>query len=186
MTTAATALPTPPSSSSFPFLTLGVGCVVCSESVIEGPFGVSIGAGSVVHPRATICARFGPVVIGANCVVEEFACIRAPADSAEGIEIGNMNLLRVGCVVEASLGSGNLVDCRARVPAGTGLGSGCVVGPAITIDAPLTDGTILYGSASTANIAQRRRADQFAANIEDIKPKEILREMLSKTHRILH
>lgn len=47
--------------------------VVCSEATIRGD--VSIGEGTIVHPGATILGETGPIVIGDNNIIEEFACI---------------------------------------------------------------------------------------------------------------
>ena len=33
------------------------------------------GTGTIVHPKATIFAIAGPIVIGANCIIEEAAII---------------------------------------------------------------------------------------------------------------
>lgn len=43
--------------------------VVCNEAVLFGD--VTIGEGTVVHPRAIIVARSGPIVIGNNNIFEE-------------------------------------------------------------------------------------------------------------------
>ena len=47
--------------------------VVCQDVQIVGD--VTIGAGTVVHPKAKISALRGPIVIGENCIVEELAAI---------------------------------------------------------------------------------------------------------------
>lgn len=185
MTTAGTALPTPPTSSALSFVELRTGCVVCSEATLEGPFKISIGSGTIVHPRALLSAKFGPITIGANNVIEEFAVVRAPPDAPDGIQLDDRNLIRVGAEVEASLGQGNVVECKAHVVAGATVPNGCLIGQGVVVDAPITaDGTILY--LSNGQVCQRRRADQLAANFEEIKAKDVLRDMLSKTHRTLH
>jgi dynactin-6 len=47
--------------------------LICLDTDIRGE--VTIGAGSVVHPRAAILAVGGPIVIGRNCVLEETAVL---------------------------------------------------------------------------------------------------------------
>lgn len=185
MTTAATALPAPPTGNALSFLTLRTGCVVCSEATLEGPFPILIGSGTIIHPRAVLSAKFGPLTIGANNVVEEFAVLRAPPQAENGIELADRNLIRCGASVEASLGTGNVVECKAQVLPGATLQSGCLIGQGVVVELPVTaDGTIMYLSAG--QLCQRRRTDQLQANLEEIKSKDCLRDMLSKTHRTLH
>lgn len=43
--------------------------VVCNEAVLFGD--ITIGEGTVVHPKAVIVARSGPIVIGNNNIFEE-------------------------------------------------------------------------------------------------------------------
>lgn len=50
-----------------------VGALVCEESKLRGD--ITIGAGTIVHPSATIIAEAGPIVIGEKCLVEEQAKI---------------------------------------------------------------------------------------------------------------
>jgi carbonic anhydrase/acetyltransferase-like protein (isoleucine patch superfamily) len=184
-TNASTALPAPPAASAHPFVQVLPGAVVCSEAVLEGPHTILIGANAIVHPRAVLSARLGPITLGANCVVEECAILRATNDG--GISLGASNLLRVACVVEADLGTGNVVDVRAVVPASSGLGNGCVVGCGVVLDAPLGDNTVAFRSGGgQGGVAHRFRPDQLAMNLDDIRPKDALRDMLTTTHRVIH
>jgi dynactin-6 len=45
------------------------GAVVCVEAEIMG--NVTIGTGTVVHPKAKIIAEAGPIIIGENNLIEE-------------------------------------------------------------------------------------------------------------------
>lgn len=103
-------------SASVAFLHLGASCVVCSEALLTGPHPIRLGAGCIVHPRARIDSSLGPITIGANNVLEEWATVRAV--DAHGLTLGDNNVLRVGACVEAPIGSGNVVDCRAHVAHG--------------------------------------------------------------------
>jgi carbonic anhydrase/acetyltransferase-like protein (isoleucine patch superfamily) len=47
--------------------------VVCQEALLQGE--ITIGAGTVIHPKAQILAEAGPIVIGENNLVEENAVI---------------------------------------------------------------------------------------------------------------
>uniref|UniRef100_A0A665XFS0 Dynactin subunit 6 n=1 Tax=Echeneis naucrates TaxID=173247 RepID=A0A665XFS0_ECHNA len=52
---------------------IAAGAVVCVESEIRGD--VTIGARTVVHPKARIIAEAGPIVIGEGNLIEEQALI---------------------------------------------------------------------------------------------------------------
>lgn len=45
---------------------------MCQDVDLKGD--ITIGAGTVVHPKATILA-LGPIVIGQNCIIEESVII---------------------------------------------------------------------------------------------------------------
>ncbi|RXW20457.1 hypothetical protein EST38_g5391 [Candolleomyces aberdarensis] len=47
--------------------------VVCQDVELKGD--ITIGAGTIVHPKATIFAIAGPIVIGAGCIIEEATII---------------------------------------------------------------------------------------------------------------
>jgi dynactin-6 len=47
--------------------------VICQDAELKGE--ITIGAGTVVHPKATLFAAAGPIEIGENCIVEENAVI---------------------------------------------------------------------------------------------------------------
>lgn len=46
-----------------------VGAIVCEEAKLRGD--ITIGAGTIVHPCASIIADAGPIVIGERCLIEE-------------------------------------------------------------------------------------------------------------------
>jgi len=138
------------------------------------------------------------VKIGANCVLEEWSRVVAPDGS--GVSMGDFNLIRVGSQVEGSMGRANIVECRAKLHPGSSIGNGCVVSAGLEVDGTLDDETVLYGSPSLASsashpstpsarvlgVCQRVKRGQLESNLDEVRPKEILRDMLSKTHRILH
>lgn len=49
------------------------GAVVCDESILKGD--ITIGPRTVVHPRASIIADAGPIIIGEGNIIEEMASI---------------------------------------------------------------------------------------------------------------
>lgn len=59
---------------SLPFsLKIALHAVVCHESKLRGD--ITIGAQTIVHPRATIIAEAGPIIIGNSNIIEEQALI---------------------------------------------------------------------------------------------------------------
>ena len=47
--------------------------LVCQDADLRGD--ITIGEGSVIHPKCSILAMGGPIVIGKECLVEETAVI---------------------------------------------------------------------------------------------------------------
>lgn len=82
--------------------------VVCQDVDMKGD--ITIGAGTIVHPKATIFAAGGPIVIGSGCIVEEGAIILnryvvlcrslqylIGYRRKEVMRIGDDNLFEIGC-----------------------------------------------------------------------------------------
>jgi len=104
---------------------VGSRSIVCQEADIRGD--VTIGAGCVLHPKCTMFAYAGPIVMGDCCIVEETAVIvnrnKAP------MVIGSYNLFETGCRIEAaSIGSYNTFEPKSRVPSSIALKDYCVIG----------------------------------------------------------
>lgn len=49
------------------------GATVCEDCTLEGD--ITIGGGTVIHPRVTIVAEGGPIIIAEYCIIEEYATI---------------------------------------------------------------------------------------------------------------
>uniref|UniRef100_A0A9J7YME2 Dynactin subunit 6 n=1 Tax=Cyprinus carpio carpio TaxID=630221 RepID=A0A9J7YME2_CYPCA len=105
---------------------IAAGAVVCVESDIRGD--VTIGARTVVHPKARIIAEAGPIVIGEGNLIEEQALIinSYPENilpDAEDVEpktmsIGINNVFEVGCVSQAlKIGDNNVIESKGEVAA---------------------------------------------------------------------
>lgn len=58
---------------SFFSLKISAQAIVCHESKLRGD--ITIGMNTIVHPRATIIAEAGPIIIGQNNIIEEQAYI---------------------------------------------------------------------------------------------------------------
>ena len=86
--------------------------LIAQDATLAGT--ITIGAGCIVHPRASILATAGPIELGENCVVEELAIIEnagQPGKDEEDpvLRIGHNNQFSVGC--RAS--SHNIASSRA-------------------------------------------------------------------------
>lgn len=81
--------------------------LICQDADLKGD--ITIGAGSVIHPKATLFAVAGPIVLGVDCIVEENAVIVNRYVGAyrsswlltdrrkEAMRIGDENHFMVGC-----------------------------------------------------------------------------------------
>ena len=67
--------------------------MVCQDVELKGD--ITIGPGTVVHPKATVFAIAGPIVIGSGCIIEEAAII--VNRRKEVMRIGDNNLFEIGC-----------------------------------------------------------------------------------------
>ncbi|KAG8925173.1 hypothetical protein FRC03_009014 [Tulasnella sp. 419] len=157
--------------------------IVCQDVELKGD--ITIGSGTVVHPKATIFAVAGPIVIGANCIIEEAVIIVNRRKDI--MRIGDDNLFEIGCRVEApSIGNFNTISTRARIHHTARLTSYCVIGPGTLLvpeeDETLDEYTVVYGTG-----AQRRTwSGRGKAQEADLRRKhsEYLRDMLPKFNRL--
>lgn len=62
--------------ASSPVVTISKTAVVCQETTFIGPFDITIGDETVIHPKAQIKATKGPISIGQRNIVEEFVLIQ--------------------------------------------------------------------------------------------------------------
>lgn len=157
--------------------------VVCLDVDLKGD--VTIGSGTVVHPKATIFAMAGPIVIGAGCIIEEAVIIVNRRKDV--MRIGDSNLLEIGCRVECpSIGEMNTVGARARIHHTVRLTNHCVIGAGCMVvpseDEVLDDFTVVYGPTAERRTWSGRGKIQEA----DLRQKhvEYLREMLPKFNRL--
>uniref|UniRef100_A0A3Q3H1Z6 Dynactin subunit 6 n=1 Tax=Labrus bergylta TaxID=56723 RepID=A0A3Q3H1Z6_9LABR len=139
------------------FKYIAAGAVVCVESEIRGD--VTIGARTVVHPKARIIAEAGPIVIGEGNLIEEQALIinSYPENimpDTEGVEpktmtIGTNNVFEVACGI---LCNANNNVCCIKNAADLGrnviLTSGCIVGACCQVNTceVVPENTVVYGS----------------------------------------
>ncbi|KAG7243361.1 hypothetical protein INR49_011817 [Caranx melampygus] len=136
---------------------IAAGAVVCVESEVRGD--VTIGARTVVHPKARIIAEVGPIVIGEGNLIEEQALIinSYPENimpDTEGVEpktmtIGANNVFEVGCVSQAlKIGDNNVIESKADLGRNVILTSGCIIGACCQVNTceAVPENTVVYGS----------------------------------------
>ncbi|XP_026070675.1 dynactin subunit 6 [Carassius auratus] len=150
---------------------IAAGAVVCVESDIRGD--VTIGARTVVHPKARILADAGPIVIGEGNLIEEQALIinSYPENilpDAEDVEpktmsIGINNVFEVGCVSQAlKMGDNNVIESKAEVGRNVILSSGCIVGACCQVNTceVIPENTVIYGSECLRRVQTERPQPQ--------------------------
>ena len=114
--------------------------------------------GCILHPRCTLAALAGPIVIGDCCIVEEtasiinrcewpcsrphhlisnmlYACVTLPTSSSSApLVIGSYNLFEVGCRIQSPLiGSYNTFEPKCSVLENVTLDDYCVIGAGCTV-----------------------------------------------------
>jgi dynactin-6 len=72
---------------------IGSKVIIPQDVTLRGA--ITIGTGSVLHPKCTIVAMGGPIVIGIHCIIEENVVI--VNRSKQTMIIGDYNLFQVGC-----------------------------------------------------------------------------------------
>ncbi|KAK7468684.1 hypothetical protein VKT23_003187 [Stygiomarasmius scandens] len=157
--------------------------VVCQDVELKGD--ITIGSGTIVHPKATIFAVAGPIVIGSGCIIEESAII--VNRRKEVMRIGDDNLFEIGSRIESpSIGSFNTFSTRCRVHHTVRISSYCVIGAGCLLvpaeDETLEDYTVVYGT----NGERRKWSGRGKVQEADLRRKhaEYLREMLPKFNRL--
>ncbi|GAA99293.1 hypothetical protein E5Q_05988 [Mixia osmundae IAM 14324] len=172
---------------------------ICTDVDLRGE--ITIGPGTVLHPRASILALGGgAIVIGKGNIIEENATILNRRK--EPMIIGDYNHFEVGCRVECPVvGSSNTFGGRCRLTAQTSvtdrctIGAGCQVAPQPFFDnideaadsnsiytETLPSQTVIYGKDAMRRKWTGVGADQ--ARALHLKHLEVLREILPQYGRV--
>ncbi|KAJ2764988.1 hypothetical protein IWQ56_004275 [Coemansia nantahalensis] len=162
-------------------LQLDVNALVCKNAVVDGD--VQIGSGTVVHVGASIIAKNGPIIIGANNIISERATIVNRHSSP--LTIGDNNLLETDCLVEGrGIGHGNIVQARGRVAGTSTLGNNCVVGATCSTEPAenVADNTVLFGSPQSRRLRAGTNAEHAAVHKRHL---EYIHEMLPRYNHIV-
>ncbi|CAL4159507.1 unnamed protein product, partial [Meganyctiphanes norvegica] len=130
------------------------GAVVCLEADYVGD--ISIGARTVIHPKARIIAQAGPIIIGEGNLIEEQAQIinkwpegEEPGKEPQIMVIGSNNVFEVDSFCQAKkVGDNNVLESKSHVGGGVELTKGCVVGSLCSLTCPqvLSENTVVYGT----------------------------------------
>ncbi|PIA19630.1 dynactin subunit 6 [Coemansia reversa NRRL 1564] len=155
--------------------------LVCKNAVIEGD--VQIGNGTVVHVGASIIAKSGPIVIGANNIICERATIIN--NHSTPLMIGDGNLLETDSRIEGrGIGHRNIVQVRSKVTGSSTLGNNCVVSATCSTEPTenVPDNTVLYGNPQSRRTRVDADTDHSAVHIKHL---EYIHEMLPRYNHII-
>ncbi|KAI9825446.1 MAG: hypothetical protein M1832_001176 [Thelocarpon impressellum] len=144
--------------------------IIADTAVLSGTFPVTIGANAVLHPRAKLLSTYGPVSVGAWCVIGERCVVglSSPPSASkdiggkvgeEGVVVEDATTLEPGAVVEAKrVGQGSVIDVRARLNPGSSVGAKCKIGPLCVVaeGESVPDRTVVYHDGG-AGMRRRRR-----------------------------
>lgn len=148
------------SHESKPNLKIAAEALVCHESKLRGD--ITIGSKTVVHPRATIIAEAGPIIIGESNIIEEQAYIinrlplGADPSTVQVMEIGSNNVFEVDCVFESTkMGDHNVLEVKAHVGPGVEISNCCIIGAGCKLNGKeiLPENSVIYGSDCARRIA---------------------------------
>ncbi|CAC5356552.1 DCTN6 [Mytilus coruscus] len=150
-----------------PSVKIAAGALVCDECELVGD--ITIGARTVVHPKARIIAEDGPIYIGENNIIEELVQIvnknpEGKSSSTQNVMIiGNNNVFEVGSYIEATkIGDHNMVEAKAKVGRQVELTSGCIIGGMCSVSSTETmpENTVICGSNCDRRVARERPPTQ--------------------------
>ncbi|XP_073979564.1 dynactin subunit 6 [Rhodnius prolixus] len=152
--------------SSSKDLRIGQGAVVCLDSKLVGS--ISIGPKSLLHPKSTIIAEGGPIIIGESNIFEEQSIVQHRVDidkkdRPNTLMIGSNNVFEVGCTVLAKvIGDNNVFESKCYVGPDIEVGNGCIIGAGVKLTAKerLPDNIILTGTNYNRTIAADRPPPQ--------------------------
>ncbi|KAA8582473.1 hypothetical protein FQN60_006144 [Etheostoma spectabile] len=124
---------------------IAAGAVVCVESEIRGD--VSIGARTVVHPKARIIAEAGPIIIGEGNLIEEQALIINSYPENILPDTEGVHILNDSATVSQALkiGDNNVIESKGK---NVILTSGCIIGACCQVNTceAVPENTVVYGS----------------------------------------
>ncbi|KAM3177567.1 hypothetical protein ACTXT7_004320 [Hymenolepis weldensis] len=139
---------------------IATGAVVSSECDLQGD--IFVGTRTVIHPKARILARAGPIRIGESNLIEEQVEIVNDTPNTILI-IGDFNVFEVGARVSSrEVGNSNVFESKCYVGPQVRISNGCVIGAMCSLTAPeqLPENTMIYGEDCQRRIASERPMPQ--------------------------
>nr|CAD7258124.1 unnamed protein product [Timema shepardi] len=150
--------------SMLPSIKILPGALVCKECDLQGE--ITIGSMTIVHPKVTIIAEAGPIIIGENNLIEEQTSIinRLPQGTTTPsttpvLIIGANNVFEVDSYSEAmKIGDNNVLESKAFIGRDVELTNGCIIGAGCRVVCPETvsENTIIHGETRL----RRKQADR--------------------------
>uniref|UniRef100_A0A0B6Y2S9 Dynactin subunit 6 n=1 Tax=Arion vulgaris TaxID=1028688 RepID=A0A0B6Y2S9_9EUPU len=155
---------------SNPNLKIAAGATVCEDSELMGD--ITIGARTVIHPKARILAETGPIIIGEYNIIEELVTITNTSSTDENSGkvqiIGNNNMFEVGAIIESvRVGDNNIFESKAKVGSKVEIANGCIIGAGCVLNMAeqISDNTVIYGGNCERRI-QREKPPLQALQID--------------------
>mmetsp|Transcript_16162 Transcript_16162/g.21238 ORF Transcript_16162/g.21238 Transcript_16162/m.21238 type:complete len:191 (+) Transcript_16162:130-702(+) len=108
--------------------------VVAADVKFTGPFTVTIGEGTVIHPKCEFRSLSGPIIVGNDNIFEERSIIENSQEGtedkpSEDLVIGSNNVFQVDSQFKGNVaGDANVFEAKSLVDVGCRVGTGCVVG----------------------------------------------------------
>lgn len=125
----------------------------CDDSIFYGD--ITVSSGCIIHPRVTIIAKSGPIIIGENCLIEEYTTIihdtgddTCSMAKPPVLVIGANNVFEVGSRVEANkIGEKNLFECKCYVSSAVMVTNNCIIGAGCQLigEQTLSENSIIHG-----------------------------------------
>ncbi|KAL4776530.1 hypothetical protein BDW60DRAFT_85745 [Aspergillus nidulans var. acristatus] len=154
--------------------------VIAEQTYFCGPYSISIGRGTIIHPRVRICATEGPIRIGDGCIISEKSVIgtypppAAPADSIssgsggsgeeKSIVISNNVIVGLQAVVHpgARVHSFAVVDNQAVIGRGVDVGGHAKVCARCEIfpGARVKEWSVVWGGGKGTGLKTRVKAQK--------------------------
>ena len=137
---------------------LGLNCIICEDSKIQGD--VTIGNGTIIHPRACIIAEDGPIIIGEQNLIEDKVIIinkNTSGSESSVMQIGNSNVFEVGSRNESlNIGDSNVLEAKSFVGRQVVITNNCIIGAGCKVTHPetLAENSAFYGPDCALKISQ--------------------------------
>ncbi|KAL4971349.1 hypothetical protein BDW66DRAFT_146293 [Aspergillus desertorum] len=158
--------------------------VIAEQTYFCGPYSISVGRGTVIHPRVRICATEGPIRIGDGCIISEKSVIgtypppATPADSTssgsggsgeeKSIVISNNVIIGLQAIVHpgARVHSSAVVDNQAVIGRNVDVGGHAKVCARceIAAGAKVKEWSVVWGGGKGTGLRTRVKVQKKVAS----------------------